>query len=114
MARYGHTIYGADRCAVKRSLFANFTRRGKTLYVHCHYWPGQCWSIGGLTTKVKKARLLATGKKVKFEQDRFGIRFRGLPKKAPDKPVTVLALECAGVPKQNYEMIRLKMPRASV
>ena len=109
---HGDTIYGADRCEVRRSLFANFTRKGKTLYVHCHYWPGKAWSIAGLRTKVKSATLLPDGKKVKFEQDEFGVRFRGLPKDAPDKLVSVLALECAGVPTQHGgEHARTGMPR---
>ena len=112
--KHGHTIYGADRCGVKHSLFANFTRQGKTLFVHCHHWPGKAWSIGGLTAKVKAATLLATGDDVKFEQGGFGVRLRGLPKNAPDAPVTVLALECAGAPTQDYEMIRVSMPRGEV
>jgi alpha-L-fucosidase len=112
--RYGKTIYGADRCAVSHSLFANFTRKGKTLYVHCHHWPGSSWSIGGLKTKVKSAKLLPSRKKVAFEQERLRITFSGLPARAPETPVTVLALECAGVPKQDYEAIRIKRKRGSV
>jgi alpha-L-fucosidase len=114
MDKYGHTIYGADRCAVRSSLFANFTRKGKTLWVHCHHWPGESWSIGGLRSKVKSAKLLATKERVKFTQDRFGVRFSGLPRKAPEKLVTVLELKCASVPKQDYAMIRVGMPRRGV
>jgi len=114
MDKHGHRIYGADRCEVRRSLFANFTRKGKTLYVHCHHWPGDSWAIAGLRTKVRSAKLLCTRQRVRFEQDRFRVRFWGLPKKAPEKPVTVLALECASVPKQDHDLIRTRMPRGSV
>ena len=114
MARNGRTITGAEKCEVTRSMFANFTRKGKTLYVHVHHWPGQTWSIGGLRTRVKSARLLKTGRKVRFEQDRFRIRFSGLPAKAPDDPVTVLALECASVPKQDMEAVRIHKKREKV
>jgi alpha-L-fucosidase len=42
--------------------------------------------MGGLRNKVKSARLLASGKGVKFEQDDFRVKFIGLPEKAPDDP----------------------------
>ena len=114
MKRYGKTIYGADRCAVKRSLFANFTRKGKTLWVHCHHWPGSSWSIGGLRTKVKSARLLPSRKKVAFEQGKLRIKFSGLPAQAPESPVTVLQLDCASAPKQDGGFLTARLPRGSV
>lgn len=114
MDKYGRTIYGAEPCAVISSLFANFTRKGKTLYVHVQFWPGESWAIAGLKSKVRSAKLLCTGQKVKFEQDRLRVRFSGLPKKAPDSPVTVLKLECASVPTQDCMFIRTNMKRGKV
>ena len=130
MDRNGQAIYGAERCRVTRSTFANFTRRGNTLYIHVHFWPGEelgpapaqgvpasrdasalVWPIGGLKSEVKSARLLATGKSVRFDQDRFRVRFTGLPAQAPDHPVTVLALECASEPIQDMLEIRKQRPR---
>jgi alpha-L-fucosidase len=69
MDKYGHTIYGAERCNVKRSRFANFTRKRNTLYIHVYFWPGKEWAIGGLQTKVKSVNLLPTEESVKFEQN---------------------------------------------
>lgn len=109
--KYGHAIYEADRCQVTRSRFANFTRKGKTLYVHVHFWPGDTVTIGGLRTKVKGAKLLPSGKAVSFEQDRFRVRFTGLPEKAPEKLVTVLQVECASVPRQDMMYIRTRRKR---
>jgi len=111
MDQYGDTIYGAERCSVNRSRFANFTRKGTTLYVHVHAWPGAEWAIGGLRTTVKSARLLPEGEPVAFEQDEFRVRFKGLPAEAPDGPVSVLALECASVPTQDMMFVRNNMPR---
>jgi hypothetical protein len=37
--------------------------------------------------KVQSARLLATGKNVRFEQEKFRVRFVGLPEKAPGEPI---------------------------
>ena len=106
MAKYGDTIYGAPRCGMKNSLFANFTRRGNTLYTHVYFWPGSTVSLGGLTTKVKSARLLPGGKNVEFKQEQFRVQLTGLPEKAPDEPVSVIALECESEPMQDEEAVR--------
>ena len=112
MDKYSHAIYGSiDRCNVKRSRFANFTRKGKRLYVHVHFWPGEEWAIGGLRMEVKSAKLLPPGKPVEFEQDEFRVRFKGLPAEAPDNPIPVLELECASVPKQDMLFVRKNAPR---
>ncbi|MGQ9629481.1 MAG: alpha-L-fucosidase [bacterium] len=111
MDKYGETIYGAEPCDVKRSLFANFTRKGTTLYVHVHFWPGKEWAIGGLRTKVKSVRLLPKGSPVEFEQSEFSVRFKGLPARPPDDPISVLALECESVPTQDMLFVRKTMPR---
>jgi alpha-L-fucosidase len=114
MRKYGHTIYGAERCQVRTSRFGNFTRKGTTLYVHVHAWPGSTLNIGGLQTKVKSARLLPGRGKVAFTQDRFRLQLTGLPEKAPEKLVSVLELDCASVPRQDMTMVRTKRPRRGV
>lgn len=114
MKRHGDTIYGAEPCAVKSSAFANFTRKGNKLFVHVHFWAGSEWAIGGLRTKVLSAKLRATGEEVKFEQDEFRVRFKGLPEEPPEQPITVLELECDGEPIQDMMFVRQNMPRGSV
>jgi len=56
--------------------------------------------------QVKSARLLATGAPVKSSRRSFRVRFTGLPGKAPDDPVTTLAIECDGEPKQDTDFVR--------
>jgi alpha-L-fucosidase len=114
MSRNGETIYTADPCQVSESLFAGFTRSGNTLYMHVHFWPGDTIALGGLTTAVKSARLFATNETVRFEQEKLRVRFMGLPKDAPDHPVTTLAIECESEPMQNMHAIRTDRPRAGV
>jgi alpha-L-fucosidase len=106
-------VYGAEKCQVRRSNLANFTRKGNTLYAHVHFWPGEAFSIGGLKNKVKSALLLAANKKVAFDQDTFRVRFTGLPAAPPDDPVTVLAIECDGEPVQDMDWVRKERPRRS-
>lgn len=114
MDKNGRAIYGTDRCQPRRSNYASFTRRGNTLYAHVHFWPGDTVTIAGLLTKVKSATLLATGQKVTFEQDPLRVRFTGLPEKAPDDPVTTLAIDCESEPKQDNILVRKERKREHV
>jgi alpha-L-fucosidase len=114
MQRNGSAIYESEKCQPGSSEFARFTRKGNTLYMHVHFWPGSTVSLGGLTNQVKSARLLVGGKEIKFDQDRFRLRMTGLPEKAPDDPVTTIAIECDGVPHQDMGAIRTNRPRREV
>jgi alpha-L-fucosidase len=114
MKRNGETIYQSDICQPRRSNYASFTRKANTLYMHVHFWPGNAVVIAGLMNQVKSARLFVTGQKVDFIQDRFRVRFTGLPTEAPDNPVTTLAIECDSEPTQDNLFVRREKPRAGV
>ncbi len=114
MARNGETVYGTEPCQVRRSEFANFTRKGNTLYMHVHFWPGDTVALAGLLTPVKSARLFASGQNVNFQQGKFRVRFTGLPKDAPEQPVTTLAIECDAEPRQDTDNVRRNRPRNGV
>ncbi len=128
MARNGETIYGSDRCNCKSTPFASFTRKGNTLYVQVHSWPGRTpgsrWmpffrppavaAIGGLRTKALSARVLKTGQKVAFRQDDLSVQLTGLPAHAPDAPVSVIAVECAGEPRIDPLYVREHRQRYKV
>jgi alpha-L-fucosidase len=106
MEANGKSVRDTDVCQPRRSAFASFSRKGNTLYMHVHYWPGSTVPLAGLMNRVQSARLVATGKPVKFEQDKFRVRFTGLPETAPDSPVTTLAIECDGEPRQDTDFVR--------
>jgi alpha-L-fucosidase len=124
----GKAFYGTDRCNAGGNVNANYTRRGNTLYIHQHFWPGHTpaaeWlsfyqpevviAIGGLKPKALSARLLKTGQKVEFTQDEFSLRLTGLPLEAPDQPATVIEVECDGEPEVNHEAMRPLWPRYKV
>jgi alpha-L-fucosidase len=114
MAVNGHSIYDCDPCQVRRSDYASFTRIGNTLYMHVHFWPGEYVAISGLMTKVKSAKLVKTGASVPFKQDEFRVRFTDLPMKAPDTPVTTIAIECESEPTQDTDFVRKNKPRMGV
>ena len=116
MTTHGETIYGADRCAATRSNYANFTRKGHTLFVHVRYWPGETVTLGGLRNKVVAASLLGSGtpaRPVTFDQDEYRVRFVGLPEKAPDAVITTIAVECDGEPRQDNLFVRRQKPRTA-
>ena len=128
MDKNGPTIYESERFEGGGIPFANFTRKGKTLYIHVHFWPADTpaakWlsffrpttvvAIGGLRTKVKSARLFASGKKVDFRQDDISIQFTGLPIQAPDQPVTVIEAQCESEPVVNSLYVREHRKRYKV
>ncbi len=107
MDKNGQALYGADVCQPRRSRNGSFSRRGNTLYLHVHFWPGgDNLAFAGLQTKARSVTLLATGQKVDFDQDTYRIRFKGLPERAPDDPITTLAIECESEPKQEELFVR--------
>ena len=124
----GKAFYGTDRCDADFNTNANYTRRGNTLYIHQHFWPGHTpaaeWlsfyepeaviAIGGLKPKVLSAKVLKTGQALKFTQDEFSLRLTGLPIEPPDSPATVIEVECDGEPTVNHEAMRALWPRYKV
>ena len=114
MLRNGESIYQSDPCQPRHSEYASFTRKGNTLYMHVHFWPGDYVVVAGLKTQVKVVSLLADGQKVDFQQDRFRVRLIGLPAAAPHLPVTTIALECEGEPIQDTIFVREERPREGI
>jgi alpha-L-fucosidase len=124
----GPAIYQTEPCQSDWHVYANYTRRGNTLYMHIYHWPAQTpaseWleffrpsnvvAIGGLRAKVQSARLFASGKPVAFEQGDQYVKFTGLPNNAPDSPATVIAIECDEEPVVNHNDVRKLRKREGV
>ncbi len=124
----GKAIYGTERGTLNPDASCNYSRRGNTLYVHVHCWPGHTpaaeWldfyqpeavvAIGGLKPKALSARLVKNGQKVEFTQDEFTLRLSGLPLVAPDEPATVIEVECDGEPAIDHSALRPLWPRHKV
>jgi len=51
---------------------------------------------------------------VKFQQDRFRVRFTGLPAEAPDQPVTTIAIDCESETSARYRFRAPRTPRNNV
>ena len=59
---------------------------------------------------VRSAKLVKTGEAVPFTQDEYRVRFTDLPGKAPDYPITTIAIECEGEPTQDTDFVRKNKP----
>jgi alpha-L-fucosidase len=74
----------------------SLSKKGKTVYVWNWIWPpnGEL-IIGGFTTKLASAKILASGKNLPFTQEKYRIILKDLPKDGRDliTGVTMLALE---------------------
>ena len=106
MEKHGDTIYRSDPCQPRSSDYAMFTRKGNTLYMHVHAWPGGTLAIAGLLVPVTSIRLRATAESVRFTQDKLRVLMAGLPSEAPEQPLTTLEIECDGEPKQDPSVVR--------
>jgi alpha-L-fucosidase len=113
LERNGSAMYTSEPCQPRRSAYAMFTRRGNTLYMHIHAWPGDTVVITGLLTPVTSARLLATGEPVTVQHERLRTRLIGLPRDAPDSPLTTIAIECDGEPRQDNILVRNQHERSN-
>jgi alpha-L-fucosidase len=82
--------------------------------MHVYFWPGEEVVIPGPKMKVLSAKLLRSGTPVKVIQEDLRVRFVGLPKNAPDTPVTTIVAECDSEPKQDTDNVRRTRERDQV
>jgi alpha-L-fucosidase len=101
LQKNGDAIYATQKCRFPHGNIGAYSRRENTLYVVIYFWPGETMTVGGVKFKVVSARLLATSAPVRYAQKGSQLIFSGLPAKAPDDPVTVIAVECASQPVQD-------------
>jgi alpha-L-fucosidase len=101
LEKNGAAIYNTDKCLFLHGDICGFTRKKNTLFTHVYFWPGETVTVGGVTTRVRTAKLLATGKDVLFTQKGRQLIFSELPAQAPDTPVTVIMAECESEPVQH-------------
>jgi len=94
----GESIYGSERCHQFSSMVGLTTAKGTTAYHHVFRWPGREITISGVRNKVLSAQLLATGRRIRVEQNQDRVFFKDLPKKAPDPIDSVLRMELDGRP----------------
>lgn len=60
------------------------TRRANRLFLFFLYWPGESCSVPGFKQKLRSARFVASGKRIRATQEPHRIVLHDLPKGAPD------------------------------
>ncbi|MBN2310895.1 MAG: alpha-L-fucosidase [Candidatus Hydrogenedentes bacterium] len=100
----GEAIYGSQRCPLHGGMIGLWTAKGNTGYLNVFRWPGEEAVVPLVKTKVKSAKLLATGKKVKVKQEHNGrLVLSGLPKSPPDPDIAVIKVQFEGKPASMAE-----------
>jgi len=102
LRRQGESVYGCGRppkgtvgiMSGYISATGFFTARNDTLYFHILRWPGsELWlKLGNKVGRVKSARLLLNGSRLRVEQNGRRCVIRGLPRSAPDELDTVVKI----------------------
>lgn len=117
MKKYGNSIYGTERCKVKKPDFGYCTQKviaNKThVYLHVIEWPEDGELLFRLYQTASSARLLHNGQILNFENTHDGI-YINVPSKAPDNIASVIELtfDCIlprypikPMNKNNYDII---------
>ena len=93
MKANGESIYGAEICPLDTGTAGVFARRGDTIYLMVHWWPGRTLTLPDFPQELASARILRTGQDVAFHRDGKRLILTGLPVRPPDPWCTVIALK---------------------
>ena len=99
LERNGEAVYGTDPHPFDYAPMKLTTSRGNIAYVALSFYHGPETVVGGVGNKVKNICILATGEEVKFKQVGERVFLAGLPKRRPDKLLTILKFKLDGKPK---------------
>jgi alpha-L-fucosidase len=103
-------LHGIGKAEITIADGVQFSRKGNTIYFYVMDWPGSSFTIGGIRKAPNSAKLLATGEAVKAEIHGSRLVFSGLPEKAPDDPITVIAAQFDAAPVQDSMAVRIVEP----
>ena len=95
LADYGEAIYGTQDSGLNPAAvsFRRFTRRGKFFYMFEPHWPGTTECIRNFPHKVKSARMLKSGRRLRVSQRASTVTLAGLPDEPESKLMGVIKLE---------------------
>lgn len=99
LERNGEAIYGTDPHPFNYADLKLSTARGTTAYIPFVLYYGPQTMVAGVGNRVKKVRILTTGRSVRFKQQGNRVFLTGLPVANPDPFLTVLAFELDGKPR---------------
>ena len=92
LAVNGDSIYGTTYGPVQGMEGIRTTAKRDTVFVHVFDWKAGGLQLTGLNRRVASAHLLATGERLKIQQQGTGVAL-ALPAQAPDANASVIALQ---------------------
>jgi alpha-L-fucosidase len=95
---HGSSIYGAGPSPIVAPNLGFSGRVGNRVYLFLQRWPGSTLPFAWCGSKVKSARLLATGLEARIEQKDDRVWLHGLPAYPPDAFLNVVELSFEGEP----------------
>ena len=105
MQIHRESVCGAERLASPFFAFGRVTRRGRRLYLHTFYWPGERMVLANLDERTFPGRIgsakvaasvLTTGQSASCRWDGERLVLEGLPHEPPHKADTVVTLDVSG------------------
>lgn len=110
----GDAIYGASASPHPYELsWGAITTKGRKLYLNIWDWPKGTFTLYGLKNKVRKAYLLSDPKQTPLEKQQtqdttidLDVLTIKLPRKKPDKVVSVVVLEVTGEPEMDATLLQ--------
>ncbi len=102
----GMAIYGAGPSPIIAANMGMTTRVKDKVYLLIQRWPGSSVPLAWCGSKVKSARLLATGEYARIEQKGDRVWLHDLPELPPDTYLNVIELTFEGVPKPSEPAYR--------
>ena len=94
LSAHGDAVYGRVDPAVGEFSVRSTTRKKNRVYVWNWIWPDNGeFTVGGYFTRLLEARLLPTGERLPFTQDKARITVKGLPAHSPDPVCNVGVVE---------------------
>jgi alpha-L-fucosidase len=92
----GESVYGTTDEGIIMCACGGHSTVGNRAYVHAQHWCSPEIGVGAIESKVKRVICLANGKPVKFKQTGTRLQLLDLPRKSPDRLVTVFRIEVEG------------------
>jgi len=93
LEKNGESIYGCGRSSITGGCAGTTTAKGTTAYLHILHWVHPEVVVLSPKVKLKSARILLTGKRLKVKQVGERVIISGLPKEPPDASDTVIVLK---------------------
>ncbi|MBT3376856.1 MAG: alpha-L-fucosidase [Lentisphaerae bacterium] len=94
----GEAIRGADRSAFQWGCYGRPTQKDNAVYLIQTKYLGPEFTLAGAGTAVRDVELLATGKKLAFQQDGDYVTISGQPEASPDPIAAVVKVSFADTP----------------